>query len=304
MRRIIIFTIAGVMLILTSTAIRSRRALLYDNYTLTDTFNVRGECRTLQLEKIDSAIESILRLCAKSDKLAVIDNYKNRNGQAALVEEYTIDSHNSVQDRFGVIRHQAAPLYPTATATRPTRYLRDGSLAAIVSYDSSGLVRVILPDIQGEWLVPQRYIKRLSNRTFRKFIVVDRKYQSITVCERSDSGWWLRAANPATTGLERPPYKRATPLGIFVIRSKSEKMMFLHDGSTAVAGFSPYASRFSGGAYIHGIPTNYPSRTIIEWSRSLGTIPRSHMCVRCATSFAHWIYKWAECDSTAVAVIE
>lgn len=304
MKRTITFSIVGVMLFFTCTAIISRRALLYDRYTLSDTFPYRDEQRTLQLDKIDSVIELVMRATAKDEVAAVVDNYKNRNGNAALVTEFTIDRHGAIQDKFGVIRHQAAPLYRTTTDRSPERYARDGSLAIVIDSLPNNFIKAKSVAISGEWYIPKRYLRKLPNRNFKKFIIVDRKFQTITACERSDTGWWLRAANPASTGIESPPYKRTTPLGIFIISDKVEKMMFLHDGSTAVAGFSPYASRFSGGAYIHGIPTNYPARNIIEWSHTLGTTPRSHMCVRCATSFALWVYEWADCDSTVVAVIE
>ena len=50
---------------------------------------------------------------------------------------------------------------------------------------------------------------------------------------------------------------------------------------------------FTDGAYIHGVPVNAPRKTQIEYSPSLGTTPRSHMCVRNATSHAKFIYDWA-----------
>lgn len=43
-------------------------------------------------------------------------------------------------------------------------------------------------------------------------------------------------------------------------------------------GYAPYASRFTDGAYIHGVPVNEPRKTQIEYSWSLGTTP-DHICV-------------------------
>ena len=81
-------------------------------------------------------------------------------------------------------------------------------------------------------------------------------------------------------------YAQPTPLGMFVLQEKKPKMIFLKDGSTATGGFAPYANRFNNGGYIHGVPTNAPAKGIIEYSYTLGTTPRSHMCVRNATSHA------------------
>ena len=79
-------------------------------------------------------------------------------------------------------------------------------------------------------------------------------------------------------------------------------MIFLKDGSAATGGFAPYASRFNNGGYIHGVPTNAPATGIIEYSYTLGTIPRSHMCVRNATSHAKFIFEWAPVNETIIFV--
>lgn len=69
-------------------------------------------------------------------------------------------------------------------------------------------------------------------------------------------------------------------------------------------GYAPYASRFTDGAYIHGVPVNEPRKTQIEYSWSLGTTPRSHMCVRNATSHAKFIFDWAPVNETIIFVLE
>lgn len=81
-------------------------------------------------------------------------------------------------------------------------------------------------------------------------------------------------------------------------------MVFLKDGSKETGGYAPYASRFTDGAYIHGVPVNEPRKTQIEYSWSLGTTPRSHMCVRNATSHAKFIFDWAPVNETIIFVLE
>ena len=110
--------------------------------------------------------------------------------------------------------------------------------------------------------------------------------------------------NPATTGRHAPPYAQETPLGVFLLQEKKKQMLFLKDGSTELGGEAPFASRFTNGAYIHGVPTNLPQTGIIEYSWSLGTVPKSHMCVRNATSHAQFIYEWAPTERTLIVVIE
>ncbi|MEG0070253.1 MAG: L,D-transpeptidase, partial [Cetobacterium sp.] len=71
-----------------------------------------------------------------------------------------------------------------------------------------------------------------------------------------------------------------------------------------IEGYSPYAVRFTRGAYMHGIPVNLPRTEMIEYSPLLGTEPRSHMCVRNATSHAKFIYDWSRTKQTLVFVID
>ena len=89
-----------------------------------------------------------------------------------------------------------------------------------------------------------------------------------------------------------------------VVQEKKVKMVFLKDGSKETGGYAPYASRFTDGAYIHGVPVNAPRKTQIEYSPSFGTTPRSHMCVRNATSHAKFIYDWAPVNETIIFVLE
>ena len=76
------------------------------------------------------------------------------------------------------------------------------------------------------------------------------------------------------------------------------------DGSKETGGFAPYASRFTNGGYIHGVPVNAPRKSLIEYSPTLGTTPRSHMCVRNATSHAKFVYDWAPVNETIVFVFD
>lgn len=87
---------------------------------------------------------------------------------------------------------------------------------------------------------------------------------------------------------------------MFILQEKKVKMVFLKDGSTATGGFAPYASRFNNSGYIHGVPTNAPATGIMEYSQSLGTTPRSHMCVRNATSHSRFIFEWGPVNETII----
>ena len=126
----------------------------------------------------------------------------------------------------------------------------------------------------------------------------------IETLEQEGDKWLVRSMNPATTGLHRPPYAQETPPGVYIIQEKKPRMIYLVDGTTETGGFAPYASRFTNGGYIHGVPVNAPRKSLIEYSSTLGTTPRSHMCVRNATSHAKFIYDWAPVYETLVFVFD
>lgn len=81
-------------------------------------------------------------------------------------------------------------------------------------------------------------------------------------------------------------------------------MYYFHDGTRDLAGYAPYACRFTNGAYIHGVPTSDVDAEIIEYSSTLGTIPRSHMCVRNASSHSKFVYDWVKIKESVVFVID
>ena len=83
--------------------------------------------------------------------------------------------------------------------------------------------------------------------------------------------------NPSTTGRHLPPYAQETPLGMFVLQEKKVKMVFLKDGSKETGGYAPYASRFTDGAYIHGVPVNAPRKTQIDIVRRWELL-HAHTC--------------------------
>lgn len=282
--------------------IRLEKELLYTSYTLEDTYRYDTLERRFQWEKISYLLKTVESVGQLNVKWGMLQNYKNKHGVAPETGKTRRDRYDSVTDTLGIPRNQSVPLYRANDTLVPERYGRDGSLIVLLGTEQN-FVKIKLMTDENEWLVPERYVKSLAS-PFGKAIVVDRKNQNIATLERTDTAWLIRSMNPATTGLQRPPYMRETPLGIFVLQNKIPEMYFLKDGTSEPGGFAPYASRFTNGAYIHGVPVNYPGKQQIEYSRTLGSTPRSHMCVRNATSHAKFIYDWAPAEETLVFVID
>lgn len=273
---------------------------------LEDTYPYKDTVRYFQWNKIKEHLALLENTQRKAPiQWGILQNYKNRNGEAPLVRKYQRDAYRRIADTLGIERYQAVPLFLLNDTLTPERYGQDGELVRVLTNDGN-FIKVAPIFVGDEWLVPKKYIKFISDTiVFNKAIMVDRKNQNIATLERISKGsWTVRSMNPATTGRHLPPYAQETPLGIFVLQEKKARMVFLKDGSQETGGFAPFASRFSDGGYIHGIPVNEPQKTLIEYSPSLGTTPRSHMCVRNATSHAKFIFEWAPVNETIVFVLE
>ena len=281
------------------------KQLLYDQYTLNDTYPYKDTMRVFQWDKIKKRLALLENIQQQPQKWVILQNYKNRNGEAPLVKAYKRNSYKRITDTLGIERYQSIPLYLLHDTVTPDRYAPDGELTQLVE-ERGRFVRVRPVYTGSEWWVPQKYIKQIHDTVvFNKAIVVDRTNQNIATLERVSEGQWLvRSMNPATTGRYAPPYAQETPLGIFVLQEKKIKMVFLKDGSKETGGYAPYASRFTDGAYIHGVPVNAPQTKMVEYSQSLGTTPRSHMCVRNASSHAKFIFEWAPAHATIIFVLE
>lgn len=280
------------------------KELLYDQHTLADSYPYKDTTREFQWDKIRERLTWLESTQREPATWSILQNYRNKNGEAPLVRNYHRDSYRRIADSLGVERFQGVPLYLPADTAVPELYGRDGALVKHLE-DYTNFIKVASVHTGKEWMVPHKYIETIADTVvFKKAIFVDTKNQNIATLEHVGDKWLVRSMNPATTGLHRPPYAQETPPGIFVIQEKKPRMIYLVDGTTETGGFAPYASRFTNGGYIHGVPVNAPRKTLIEFSPSLGTTPRSHMCVRNATSHAKFIYDWAPIEETLVFVFD
>lgn len=265
-----------------------------------------GEVRIFQFEEMLAAAQA-LKAEVDGQTTAYISNYKNWNGLAPLHQGLAIDP-------YGVKRSQSAPAYLSASTTADFRYIADGTLVTILEQiDSFYKIRTL--NFPGDYYVPKRYVSlQNSIDQLMKVIVIDRKNQNEGVFEYSGGHWFLVSYSFATTG-ELAKYKEPTDLGYYMAINKVDKFLYLDDVTREIAGYAPYGIRFGGGAYIHGVPVNL-RRTVpvgqrvtyfppmIEYSSTIGTIPRSHKCVRNYTSHAKYLWDWSEIGKTAVIVIE
>ena len=285
--------------------IRLEKNIRYSKYLLEDEYPYKDTTRHFQWEKIQEQIAVIENAMAEGGNWGILSNYRNMNKEAPTVADFVRNEYGRVSDQFGVERYQSTPLYSVDGDTSLTRYGRDGWVVKLPDNDTAEMIRIKGVSFEGEFLVPIRYIKSWRDSVrFDKVVVVDVTNQNISTLEKAGDAWHILSMNHATTGVHKPPYAHETPTGIFAIQEKKERMFYTRDGTNELAGFAPYASRFTNGGYVHGVPTQYPNKNIIEYSQTLGTIPRSHMCVRNASSHSKFVFDWVTVKQSVVIVID
>lgn len=294
--------------ILSASDINLTKEIQFEKYILDDQYEYEDTIRYFQWNKIKEKIahiENEININSDSKKFVVFSNYKNMNGEAPTVPDFVRNEYRRVSDHYGIERYQSVPLYSIQGDTVLVRYGRDGWIAKIIDNDTTEMIRVKGVSFDGEYLIPNRYLINWGDSIkINQVIAVDVTNQNISVIEKRNNTWNILSMNPATTGVHKPPYASETPIGIFAIQDQKEKMFYTKDGSNEIAGYAPYASRFTNGAYIHGVPTQLPQTRIIEWSNTLGTTPRSHMCVRVASSQAKFVFDLITVKEAVVVVID
>ncbi len=290
--------------VLTAADIIIKKELLYNKYTLEDSYPYKDTTRGFQWDKIKEKLAFVENFQQTPSLYGVLQNYQNEKGEAPTIQDYKRDSYKRVSDSFNVERYQAAPLYDINTA-KAVRYGRDGWLVRVQGPDTLARIPIEGISFEGKYTVPKKYLRIVNDTVQFKIInVVDVTNQNICTLEKVGNEWLVRSMNPVTSGRHKPPHAQETPTGLFVVQEHKSKMFYYEDGTKTYAGFAPYATRFTAGAYIHGVPVNNPNGSIIEYSESLGTTPKSHMCVRNASSHAQFVYKRSKDFSSLVIVID
>lgn len=259
-----------------------------------------------------------------------IDNFRNVNGAPPLFEGLYS------QDNYGIERYQAAPGYREPSTASAFRYIQDGRLVDILG-ETGNFYKVNVIDLRETFFIPKKYItERNSIKELKQTIIIDRRNQNEAVFEKIDGKWHMISFVYATTGAQ-DEYRYPTDLGDFMAIYIRDQFLYLDDETKELAGYAPYAIRFNGGAFIHGVPVNYtlvkrrivlepevrdaegnlikPAVTavrivdykdpgMIEFSSGLGTVPKSHKCVRNYTSHAKFLHDWINIGEASVIVIE
>ena len=260
------------------------------------------EVRKFQFDKMYAELSAI-KDQVDHHTTAYISNYKSYNGSAPRL-------NGNSEDDFGYRRSQSAAGYVEPDKAAYFRYLPDGLLLNVLE-ETEDFFKVEPLTFGGEYYVEKKYVSfGHSIDTLNQVIIVDRRYQNCATFEHRDGKWVMISYVFATTGKDGE-YALPTPLGHYMMIQKRDRFLYYADGTTTIAGYAPYAIRFSGGGYIHGVPVEYIIEDgkkidpgMQEYLHTIGTTPRSHMCVRNYTSHAKFLYDRIEIGQAALFVIE
>jgi predicted small lipoprotein YifL len=264
--------------------------------------STEGTPRFFQFDKMRDAINDLLQKIAQGP-LQFISNYKNQNGAPPKKGEAAVDEH-------GYRVYHSAPAYTQADTGSDFRYIPDGMLVRIIG-ESGDFYRINVPTFGGDYYVPKRYIDPNSALSrLNHVVVVDRTNQNQAAFEVTDNGLNLVSYTLSTTGFPGE-HSFETTLGSYKAIEKKDRFEYLKSNTPDVAGYAPFAIRFTGGAYIHGVPVAYEEKNsekvdpgTTEYLHTIGTFPRSNMCVRNYTSHAKFLYDWMDNQNGAIIVIE
>ena len=142
--------------------IRLDKELLYDKHTLKDTYPYKDTTRHFQWEKIKERLALLENIRKKPAQWCILQNYKNRNGEAPLVKSFKRDAYKRIADTLGVERYQGIPLFLTDDTLTAERYGLDGLLTRHLGEEGK-FTKVEPVFIGGEWYAPTKYIKLIPD---------------------------------------------------------------------------------------------------------------------------------------------
>lgn len=143
---------------ITPEEIQITKELLYDKYTLEDTYPYKDTTRSFQWDKIKEQLALLENIQLQPSQWAILQNYKNRNGEAPLVKNFKRNAYGRVADTLGVERYQSVPLYLLTDTIAPERYGQDGELTRFIE-DGENFVKAEPIFTEGEWMIPRKYVK-------------------------------------------------------------------------------------------------------------------------------------------------
>ena len=241
------------------------------------------------MKRAEKTNNFIKEAVAKNQKIYVLDDYTPLGG-----------GNGSSKDKYGNKENQSERGY-LSSSFKEFINIPDRSIMTITEETDKYIkVKIDVYD-DNEYYLQKSNKKLLKDSGIKeevsRFIYVDRHSQNEMIIEKNkgSNSWNVVTSSFVTTGKDGNG-SYATPYGVFQIAYSKPVMQYTGSAGTVV-GDAKNAIRFSGGGYMHSIPSLFePKETRSQrkavTAKKIGTYPESHKCIRHYDDQIKFIYDW------------
>ena len=242
------------------------------------------------MKKAEKTNNFIKEAVAKNQKIYVLDDYTPLGGGSG-----------GNKDKYGNRENQSERGY-LSSSFKEFINIPDRSMM-IITEETDKYVKVKIDIYDDKEYYIQKSNKRLLKdsgikEAISRFIYVDRHSQNEMIIEKNKgtNNWNVVTSSFVTTGKDGNG-SFATPYGAFLVAYSKPVMQYTGSDGKTVAGDAKNAVRFSGGGYMHSIPSLFePKETRNQrkaaTAKKIGTYPESHKCIRHYDDQIKFIYDW------------
>ena len=240
------------------------------------------------MNKVEKTNKFINEALSANKKLYVLDDYTPLGG-----------GENGKRDKFGNRANQSEFGYLDKTF-KDYINIPDRTIMVVDEQNDKYIkVKIDAYDNGIYYLKPStgKYLKEAGiTGEITRFIYVDRASQNEMVIEKTGDNWNVVTSSFVTTGKDSGS-SFATPYGTFLIAYSKPVMQYTGSDNKTVVGDAKNAVRFSGGGYMHSIPSLFEPKNTREQrkavtAKKIGTYPESHKCIRHYDDQIKFIYDW------------
>ena len=242
-----------------------------------------------------------------------LEDSKNKKYELYTIKEYRpmTDDIYSSKDKYGNRNNQSIIGYSNADKTGYRINIPDQTIFRIIS-EKDDMIEIETPYYPRPYFIknnPKTYTKWEIKDRVNKFIVIDTESQTEGIFERGKANKYkVITYSFVTTGKDNGWSSYETPKGMFLVAATRPFMAFgkkvveEDKEKVEISGTAKGAIRFSGGGYMHGIPTSLKGggygRKATEGK--IGTFKDSHKCVRHFDDQITFIVDWVNAGSTTM----
>ena len=241
------------------------------------------------MKRAEKTNNFIKEAVAKNQKIYVLDDYTPLGG-----------GNGSSKDKYGNKENQSERGY-LSFSFKEFINIPDRSIMTITE-ETDKYIKVKIDVYDDKEYYLQKSNKKLLKDSgikeeVSRFIYVDRHSQNEMIIEKNkgSNSWNVVTSSFVTTGKDGND-SYATPYGVFHVAYSKPVMQYTGSAGTVV-GDAKNAVRFSGGGYMHSIPSLFePKETRNQrkavTAKKIGTYPESHKCIRHYDDQIKFIYDW------------